>query len=99
MEQGQSQTSELMIQELVEAGGHFGHQKNRWNPKMKPFIFGLRQGIYIIDLAKTLQLLRQACVAIKDIVGNHKAVLFVGTKKQAKTVIKECATACGERYV
>lgn len=99
MEQEQRHSSELTVKEFVEAGGHFGHQKNRWNPKMKRYIFGLRHGIYIIDLAKTIQLLRKACVAIKEIVGNHKAILFVGTKKQAKTVIKECATACGERYV
>jgi small subunit ribosomal protein S2 len=87
------------IKELLEAGAHFGHQTHRWNPKMKRFIFEERNGLYIIDLAKTLQLIRSAMEVVREVVSRHKSVLFVGTKKQAKAVIRELAEACGEFYV
>ncbi len=93
------QQNQITIKELLEAGAHFGHQTRRWNPKMKRFIFEARNGIYIIDLAKTLQQIRQAVDVIHDTVRKHKSILFVGTKKQAKVVVRELAEACGEFYV
>lgn len=93
------QQTEVTIKELLEAGAHFGHQKRRWNPKMKRFVFEVRNGLYIIDLAKTLQQLRSCLEVVKDVVASRKTILFVGTKKQAKTVIRECADSCGEYYV
>ena len=91
--------SDLNIQDLLDAGLHFGHQTKRWNPKMKRYIFEERNGIYIIDLAKTMQQIRNAVEVVKETVAKHKSILFVGTKKQAKTVIKECAEECAEFYV
>ncbi len=90
---------EVTIKDLLEAGAHFGHQKRRWNPKMKRFIFELRGGLYIIDLAKTLQQLRLAVQAVQNSVSERRSILFVGTKKQAKAVIRECAESAGEFYV
>lgn len=87
------------IKELLEAGAHFGHQTHRWNPKMKRFIFEERNGLYIIDLAKTLQLIRSAVDFVKEVVSQNKSILFVGTKKQAKAVVKEIAEICGSFYV
>ncbi len=89
----------VTIKELLESGAHFGHQKQRWNPKMKRYIFEERNGIYIIDLAKTMQQIRNAVEVVKETVAKHKSILFVGTKKQAKIVIKECAEECAEFYV
>lgn len=91
--------SGVTIKQLLESGAHFGHQTHRWNPKMKRFIFEARNGIYIIDLAKTLQQIRAATQFVTEIVGKRKSILFVGTKKQAKAVVKECAEECGEFYV
>jgi small subunit ribosomal protein S2 len=91
--------AQITIKELLEAGAHFGHQTRRWNPKMKRFIFEERNGLYIIDLAKTMQQIRNATDVVKDIVAKHKSILFVGTKKQAKVVIRELAEAAGEFYV
>lgn len=90
---------DVSVKDLLEAGAHFGHQKRRWNPKMKRFIFEVRNGLYIIDLAKTLQQLRKGIEVVTDTVSHRKSILFVGTKKQAKSVIRECAEACGEFYV
>lgn len=90
---------EITVKDLLEVGAHFGHQKQRWNPKMKRFIFEERNGIYIIDLAKTMQQIRKAKQIVEDIVTNRKSILFVGTKKQAKAVIREIAEDCGEYYV
>lgn len=87
------------IRELLEAGVHFGHQTRRWNPKMKPFIFAARNGIYIIDLSKTLNALRQAQNKVREVVQSGKTILFVGTKKQAKEVILEQAPRCNGFYV
>jgi small subunit ribosomal protein S2 len=91
--------TEVTIKELLEAGAHFGHQKHRWNPKMKRFIFEERNGIYIIDLAKTMQQIRNAVEVVKETIAKRKSILFVGTKKQAKIVVKECAEECGEFYI
>ncbi len=87
------------VKDLLEAGVHFGHQTRRWNPKMKPFIFAARNGIYIIDLQKTVNALEQAKRKMAEAMGKGKAVLFVGTKKQAQDVIKEEAARCGGFYV
>lgn len=92
-------TAEITIKELLESGAHFGHQKRRWNPKMKRFIFEQRNGIYIINLAKTIQQVRQSVDVVKQMIAKRKSILFVGTKKQAKIVVRECAEACGEFYV
>ena len=89
----------ITIKDLLESGAHFGHQKHRWNPKMKRYIFEERNGIYIIDLAKTLQQVRQGLEVVRDTVKKRKSILFVGTKKQAKSVIRECAEESGEFYV
>jgi len=89
----------ITIKELLESGAHFGHQKQRWNPKMKRFIFEERNGICIIDLAKTMQQIRNAVSVVKEVAARKKTILFVGTKKQAKDAIKECAESCGEFYV
>jgi small subunit ribosomal protein S2 len=87
------------IRELLEAGVHFGHQTSRWNPKMKPFIFGARNGIYIIDLQKTVNSLEQAKKKVREVVRGGRSILFVGTKKQAREVILEEAPKCGGFYV
>lgn len=97
--EGQGLAEFISIKDLLEAGAHFGHQKNRWNPKMKRFIFEERNGVYIIDLAKTLQQIRLAVDMIKDIVAQHKSILIVGTKKQAKGLVRELAELSGEFYV
>jgi len=97
--QQQQQPIAVTIKDLLEAGAHFGHQTRRWNPKMKRFIFEARNGLYIIDLAKTLQQIRNAVEVVKEMVSNHKSILFVGTKKQAKAVVRELAEASGEFYV
>lgn len=97
--QQQQYEAAVTIKDLLEAGAHFGHQTRRWNPKMKRFIFEERNGIYIIDLAKTLQQIRAAVQIVRSVVSKRKSILFVGTKKQAKVVLKECAEECEEFYV
>ncbi len=87
------------IKQLLEAGVHFGHQKKRWNPKMKRFIFGEKNGIYIIDLEKTEKALEKALSFLREISSKGDIVLFVGTKKQAKDVMKEEALRSGMFYV
>jgi len=89
----------ISIKDLLEAGAHFGHQTRRWNPKMKRFIFEARNGLYIIDLAKTLQQIREAVAVVRDTVSKHKTVMLVGTKKQAKSIVREVAEDCDEFYV
>ncbi len=83
----------ITMKELLEAGVHFGHQTKRWNPKMKEFIFGERNGIYIIDLQKTLKMFKEASKFVQDLAAEGKIVLFVGTKRQAQDAIAEEATA------
>ncbi|MBI4325541.1 MAG: 30S ribosomal protein S2 [Chloroflexi bacterium] len=87
------------IKELLEAGVHFGHQTKRWNPKMKKYIFDARNGIYIIDLSKTLAQLEAACDFLAKTVARGGRILFVGTKKQAQEAVKESAKSCGQIYV
>jgi len=87
------------MKELLEAGVHFGHQTKRWNPKMKKYIFGKRNGIYIIDLQKTLKCFREAAAFITDVASQGKNILFVGTKRQAQDAIYEEANRCGMFYV
>jgi small subunit ribosomal protein S2 len=87
------------LADLLNAGAHFGHLTRRWNPKMKPYIFMERNGIHIIDLKKTQQLIDVACEALAGLVSESRRVLFVGTKKQAQMVIEQEATRCGQFYV
>jgi small subunit ribosomal protein S2 len=89
----------ITMKELLEAGVHFGHQTKRWNPKMKPYIFGERNGIYIIDLQKTLQLVKNATRLVTELASQGKTFLFVGTKRQAQDAIAEEARRCGMYYV
>ncbi len=89
----------ITMKELLEAGVHFGHQTKRWNPRMKEYIFGERNGIYIIDLQKTLKMFKEASKFVQDLATQGKIVLFVGTKRQAQDAIAEEATRCGGFYV
>jgi small subunit ribosomal protein S2 len=91
--------SAVTMKELLEAGVHFGHETKRWDPKMKPYIFGARNGIYIIDLQKTVQLFKEAYQFVRDVVAKGEYFLFVGTKKQAQETIYEQATRCQMFYV
>ena len=90
---------QVTMKELLEAGVHFGHQTRRWNPKMKDYIFGERNGIYIIDLQKTLKLFKDAMRFVSEMAAQGKTVLFVGTKRQAQEAIAEEAKRCGVFYV
>src|ERR1700719_3366327 len=87
------------MKELLEAGVHFGHQTKRWNPKMKEYIFGERNGIYIVDLQKTLKLFKEAMAYVAKMAAEGKNVLFVGTKRQAQEAVAEEATRCQQYYV
>ncbi len=87
------------MKELLEAGVHFGHQTKRWNPKMKEYIFGERNGIYIIDLQKTLKMFKEAAKFATDVAAEGRVILFVGTKRQAQDAIAEEATRCGMFYI
>ena len=89
----------ITMKELLEAGVHFGHQTKRWNPKMKEFIFGERNGIYIIDLQKTLKMFKEASKFVQDLATDGRIVLFVGTKRQAQDAIAEEAQKCGAFYI
>ncbi len=89
----------ITMKELLEAGVHFGHQTKRWNPKMKEYIFGERNGIYIIDLQKTLKLFKDASKFVVELCGSGKTILFVGTKRQAQDAISEEATRAGMPYI
>lgn len=91
--------SSISMKELLEAGVHFGHQTKRWNPKMKPYIFGARNGIYIIDLQKTVRYFKTAYSFVKESAQEGNTVLFVGTKKQAQDSVAEEASRCGMHYV
>src|SRR3982751_3169804 len=89
----------VTMQQLLEAGAHFGHQTHRWNPKMKPYIFGDRSGIHIIDLAQSVPMLHQALKVISDTVAGGGRVLFVGTKRQASEMIADAAKRSAQYYV
>ncbi len=90
---------EITIKQLLEAGVHFGHQTSRWNPKMKPYIFGARNGIHIIDLQQTVGMLRDVCGFVRDLAAEGGQILFVGTKKQAQEVVREEAERCDMFYI
>ena len=91
--------SVITIKQLLEAGVHFGHHTRRWNPKMQEYIFTERNGIYIIDLQKTVKKFEEAYAFVRELAANNGTILFVGTKKQAADAIKEEATRCGQYYV
>ena len=91
--------SAVTMKQLLEAGVHFGHQTKRWNPKMKKYIFDARNGIYIIDLQKTIRLFKEACDFARQVAAEGKTVLFVGTKKQAQDVVAEEALRCSGHYM
>ena len=90
---------EFTMRQLLEAGVHFGHQTRRWNPKMRPYLFGARNGVHVIDLEQTVPLLHQALVALRDVAAGGGRILFVGTKRQASRPIAETAKRCGQYYV
>ena len=90
---------EITMKELLEAGVHFGHQTRRWNPRMKEYIFGERNGIHIIDLQKTLKMFREAARFVSDMSSQGKAILYVGTKRQAQEAVSEEANRCGMFFV
>jgi small subunit ribosomal protein S2 len=87
------------MRQLLEAGVHFGHHTRRWNPKMKPYLFGVRNGVHIIDLTKTVPLLEQALIQVRQVVSNGGRVLFVGTKAAAAERVADAAKRCGQYYV
>ncbi|MGB0453739.1 MAG: 30S ribosomal protein S2 [Bacteriovoracaceae bacterium] len=91
--------SELNLEGLLKAGAHFGHQTHKWNPKMKKYVFGERNGIYVIDLGKTIPLAKQAYDFLKKTAASGKPVLFVGTKRQASEVVSKAAESCGAYHV
>ncbi len=90
---------DFSLRELLEAGVHFGHQAHRWNPKMKPYIYGARNGVHILDLTQTVPLLHRALVHVRDTVARGGRVLFVGTKRQAAEPVAEAAQRCAQYYV
>ena len=92
-------SNELQLKSLLEAGAHFGHQTEKWNPKMKKYIYGEKNGIYIIDLGQTIPLAKNAYEFIKRTAGEGKPILFVGTKRQAQDTIKKAAEDCGAHFV
>jgi len=87
------------MKQLLEAGVHFGHQTSRWNPKMKPYIFGARNGIHIVDLQQTVRMFKDLYAFVRDLASSGGQILFVGTKKQAQEAVKEEAVRCGMSYV
>ncbi len=91
--------SDVTMKQLLEAGAHFGHQTRRWNPKMKPYIWGARHGVHIIDLQITLQRIREACSFVRNTVAAGNKILFVGTKKQAAEPVEQSAKVAGQFYV
>ena len=91
--------AEFSMRQLLDAGIHFGHQSHRWNPKMKPYLFGIRNGIHIIDLQQTVPLLHNALVFLYEIANNNGKILFVGTKRQAQNPIQEAAVKNNQFYV
>jgi len=90
---------DLLLTELLEAGAHYGHQTNKWNPKMKPYVFGERNGIYVLDLAKTIPLAKKAADYLKKVSSEGRPILFVGTKRQSAEVISSVAESCNSHHV
>jgi small subunit ribosomal protein S2 len=91
--------AQVTIKEMLSCGVHFGHQTHRWNPKMKNYVFGTRSGIHIIDLQKSVLMAQKAADFVKSVAAQGGKVVFVGTKKQASTVVKEAAEKCGQYYI
>ena len=89
----------LELKDLLEAGAHFGHQTHKWNPKMKPYVYGERNGVYVIDLEQTIPMAKKAYDFIKSTAASGKSVLFVGTKRQASSVVRDAADNCGAFHV
>ncbi len=89
----------ISMKEMLEAGVHYGHQTNHWNPKMKPYVYGARNGIYIVDLEQTVARAKKACDFVKQVTSEGKKIIFVGTKKQAKEVVQKEAERAGMYYV
>ena len=89
----------VTMKELLDAGVHFGHQTRRWNPKMQRFIYGERNGIYLIDLRQTLERVRDSYIFVRDLVADGGSVMFIGTKKQAQDSVQSYAERCGMPYV
>lgn len=94
-----SAVPEFSMRELIEAGVHFGHKTRRWNPRMEPFIFGVRNDIHIIDLGKTVPMLHHALTAVRDTMTKNGRLLFVGTKRQSQDAVAEAAKRCGQYYI
>jgi small subunit ribosomal protein S2 len=92
-------SKELQLNDLLEAGAHFGHQTHKWNPKMKKYVYGERSGIYIIDLAKTVPMAKKAADFVAKVASEGKPVLFVGTKRQASQTMRDAAESCGAFHV
>lgn len=92
-------SQKLEIKELLESGAHFGHQVHKWNPKMKPYVHGEREGVFVIDLTKTIPLAEKAYEFLKKVSSSGRGVLFVGTKRQAQDVVKQAAEDCGAYHV
>src|ERR1700679_2486050 len=90
---------QFSMRELIEAGVHFGHKTKRWNPRMAPYIFGVRSDIHIIDLGKTVPMLHAALSAVRDTIAKNGRILFVGTKRQAEGPIAEAPKRCGQYYI
>jgi len=91
--------AKISLQDLLEAGAHFGHQAQRWNPKMKPYLYGVRDGVHIFDLVKTQEGLKKACEYVQKLTAEGKKIIFVGTKRQAEAIIKEEAKKAGMPWV
>ncbi len=96
---GQTNTKEIVVKDILEAGVHFGHQKSRWNPKMRPYIYGHRNGIHIIDLKETVRALLRAKKYLQKVSSQGSLILFVGTKRQASGLVAEAAQSCGMPYI
>ncbi|HEB01587.1 MAG TPA: 30S ribosomal protein S2, partial [Candidatus Portnoybacteria bacterium] len=96
---GQYMTKEITMMEMLKAGVHFGHRKSKWNPKMEPYVFAIRNNIRIIDLEQTEKKLKEASEFVKKIVSQKGLILFIGTKRQVKEVIKKAAEKCGMPYI
>ena len=89
----------ITVRQLIENGVHFGHNARRWNPKMGPYIYGVREGVHILDLTQTQPMLTRALQAVRDVAAKGGKILFVGTKMQAQEAVKDAATRCGQYYV
>lgn len=99
MKKKKNSICDVSLEELLEAGCHFGHQTKRWNPKMEPYIWQARGGVHIFDLAKTAEKIKEACLAARDLVAESKDIVFVGTKRQAQAIVKEESVRAGAPFV